>query len=114
MKIRTLILCAAIALFAVEAPSSAAAGISPDKTKKENVQKKADVKVVAFTTNMTCHNCVKKMNENLQFLRGVKDLDVSLENQLITIKYDPSKTDETTLANAIKKLGYKAEKVEAE
>ena len=67
---------------------------------------------VVFSTNMRCKNCVKKINENLSFMKGVKELVVSLENQTITVKYDKRKTDERILAEAVKKLGYKAEKVE--
>lgn len=55
---------------------------------------------------------MNKLNENLAFLKGVKDLKVSLKDQTIKIKYDRRKTDEKTLADAIKKLGYKADKVE--
>lgn len=67
---------------------------------------------VVFSTNMRCKSCVKKINENLSFMKGVKGLAVSLEDQTITIKYDKRKTDEKTLAEAVRKLGYKAEKVE--
>ena len=42
----------------------------------------------------------------------MKDLSVTLDNQQVTITYDPSKTDEAALVKAIEKLGYSAEKVE--
>ena len=67
---------------------------------------------LGFAANMHCDKCVNKLNENLAFLKGVKDLKVSLKDQTIKIKYDRRKTDEKTLADAIKKLGYKADKVE--
>lgn len=78
------------------------------------VEKPADKNVseVVFATNMHCDKCVNKLNENLSFVKGVKDLKVSLKDQTIKIKYDKRKTDEKTLADAIKKLGYKADKVE--
>ncbi len=77
-------------------------------------EKPADKNVgeVVFATNMHCDKCVNKLNENLAFIKGVKDLKVSLKDQTIKIKYDSRKTDEKTLADAIKKLGYKADKVE--
>ncbi len=76
-------------------------------------EKPADKNVVevVFATNMHCENCVKKINENIAFLKGVKDLKVSLKDQTIRIKYDRRKTDEKTLAAAINKLGYKADKM---
>ncbi len=71
---------------------------------------KAQKKTVVFSTHLHCKNCVKKVQENLSFEKGVKDLKVDLEAQTITVTYDPSKTDETKLAKAINKLGYPAEK----
>ncbi len=71
-----------------------------------------NVSEVVFATNMHCDKCVNKINENIAFIKGVKDLKVSLKDQTIKIKYDNRKTNENTLADAIKKLGYKAEKVE--
>ena len=72
---------------------------------------KAEVCTVTFGTNMHCENCQKKITENLSYLKGVKDLKVSLDKQEITVKYDASKTNETNLEKEIKKLGYKAEKL---
>ena len=47
--------------------------------------------------------CSKK---NISFEKGVKDLHVCLEDQIVSIKYDASKTSEETLKAAIEKLGY--------
>ena len=78
--------------------------------KKKDNQKKTET--VTFKTTIHCDNCVKKINENISFEKGVKDLSVTLDNQQVTITYDPSKTDEAALVKAIEKLGYSAEKVE--
>lgn len=71
-------------------------------------QKAAKTETVTFSTNMRCKNCVKKINENIAFEKGVKDLKVSLEKQTITVTFDPSKTSAETLSKAISKLGYNA------
>jgi Copper chaperone len=75
-------------------------------------QDKKETKTVTFKTTMHCENCVKKVTENISFMRGVKDLKVSLDENVVTITYDPSRTNEDLLAAAIRKLGYEAEKVE--
>lgn len=90
------------------AVSSQACVFQKDK-KKENKKK---TETVTFKTSLHCDKCVKKVNENISFEKGVKDLSVSLSEKKVTICYDPSKTDEATLAKAIEKLGYSAEKVE--
>ena len=56
--------------------------------------------------NMHCEKCVAKITENISFEKGVKDLEVSLEDRTVRVKYDASKTDSATLAKAIEKLGY--------
>ena len=48
----------------------------------------------------------KKINDNIAFEKGVKDLSVSLDKKTVTISYDPSKTDEAKLKAALEKLGY--------
>ena len=70
-------------------------------------KKKAELKEVTFSVHLHCENCVNKVQENIAFEKGVKDLKVSLENQTVYVKYDAAKTSEATLKAAIEKLGYK-------
>ena len=67
---------------------------------------KGEVKSVVFSIHLHCMNCVKKVQENIAFEKGVKDLKVSLEDQTVSIKYDPAKTSVQTLKTAIESLGY--------
>lgn len=72
-------------------------------------KKKAELKEVTFNVHLHCANCVKKVQENISFEKGVKDLHVCLEDQIVYIKYDSAKTTEETLKAAVEKLGYKVE-----
>ena len=63
-------------------------------------------KTAVFNVSMHCEKCVKKINDNIAFEKGVKDLSVSLDKKTVTISYDPSKTDEAKLKSALEKLGY--------
>lgn len=63
-------------------------------------------KTVVFNVSMHCEKCVKKINDNIAFEKGVKDLSVSLDKKTVTVSYDPSKTDEAKLKAALEKLGY--------
>ena len=65
---------------------------------------KAEVKEVVFNVNLHCNSCVKKVQENIAFEKGVKGLEVSLEKQTVAVKYDASKTSVETLKAAIQKL----------
>ena len=99
MKNYIKLIVAAVILFGAAFMSSEAYAAKPEK----------EYAVVVINTNLHCEKCVKKVQENISFEKGVKDLDVSLKNQTIKITYDKSKTNEETLAKAVEKLGYKAE-----
>ena len=78
-------------------------------------KKKAEIKEVTFSVHLHCQNCVNKVQENIAFEKGVKDLHVCLEDQIVYIKYDSAKTSEEKLKAAVEELGYKVEgKVEQE
>ena len=83
-----------------------------DKKKKD--KQKKETETVTFRTTIHCQNCVKKVNDNLSFEKGVTDLKITLDDKQVTVTYDPAQTNEEALAKAIEQLGYSAEKVEAE
>ncbi|MCQ2177718.1 MAG: heavy-metal-associated domain-containing protein [Bacteroidales bacterium] len=66
---------------------------------------------VVFLTNLECGHCKKKIEENISFEKGVKDLRVDIESKKVEITFDSAKTDTLKLGNAIRHLGYKAEVV---
>ena len=100
---KRIILLAIAALMTI----SAVAG-TPEKSKKTK-----EVKEVTFNVHLHCANCVKKVQENIAFEKGVKGLDVCQGHQTVTVKYDPAKTSEETLKAAIEKLGYEVSGVVA-
>ena len=105
MKKTIIILLAAI----ISLPSSFAfvSELQEASVLTDNKPLKKSKKEVTFSVHLHCANCVKKVQENIAFEKGVKDLHVCLEDQAVTVKYDPAKTSEETLKAAIEKLGYK-------
>ena len=97
-KILAFVIAASIAVSSAFAADSAA-------DQKKN-KKSKELKEVTWTVNLHCENCVNKVQENIAFEKGVKDLKVSLEDQTVFVKYDAAKTSEQTLKAAIEKLGY--------
>ena len=86
------------------------AAFAQDKKQK----KQANIQEVTFVTTIDCKNCVKKVEANLPYEKGIKDMKVNLEDRTIWIKYDADKTDKEKLAAAIVKLGYEAEEITPE
>ena len=98
-----------IILLAIAALMTISAGAgTPEKSKKTK-----EVKEVTFNVHLHCANCVKKVQENISFEKGVKGLDICQGHQTVTVKYDPAKTSEETLKAAIEKLGYEVSGVVA-
>ncbi len=67
---------------------------------------------VVFASNIHCANCSRKVQDNIAFEKGVKDLKVDVEGKTITVVFNPAKTDTLKLKKAINKLGYTADVVE--
>lgn len=76
-------------------------------TDKKPKKAKAEIKEVTFHVHLHCANCVKKVEENIAFEKGVKDLKVSQADQTVYVKYDSSRTSEQILKKAIEALGFK-------
>ena len=53
-------------------------------------------------------HCEKKIKENLRFEKGISKIEVSLEDNTITITYDPQKTDTEKIIAGFKKIGFNA------
>ena len=72
---------------------------------------KAKKETVTYTVSMHCQNCVNKLTDNLSFVKGVKDLKISLKDKTVVITYDPAKIQKEKFEEMIKKLGYTVEEV---
>ena len=104
MKKTIIIILSALVAFssaAIAADSVSNTVLTDKKPKKA----KAEIKEVTFKAHIHCASCVKKLQENIAFEKGVKDLHICMEDQIVYIKYDSSKTTEEKLKNAIVKLG---------
>lgn len=104
MKKTIIIIISALAAFPF--PSFAAdMATGTSQVEKKSKKAKAEIKDVTFNVELHCASCVKKLKENISFEKGVKDLHICMEDQIVAIKYDSSKTNEETLRSAIEKLG---------
>jgi periplasmic mercuric ion binding protein len=91
-----------IALFIVVFASVAQEIKEPaKKMKNENV---------SFVVSMHCDACKTKIEKNVSWEKGVKDLVVDLDKKTVSVVYDPQKTSEDQVRKSIEKLGYSVEK----
>lgn len=69
-----------------------------------------DIQTAVFTTQpgISCQNCVKRIQDNLRFVKGVKSVEASVEKQTVTVTYDAEKTNAETIRAAFKKIHFTA------
>ena len=80
----------------------------------QDVKKKSNEAKVVFSVSMDCHSCEQKIVNNLGRSTGIRDLSTDLEKKLVTIKYQPNRTDVAKLKAAIEKLGFTCEEVKVD
>ncbi|WP_291530034.1 heavy-metal-associated domain-containing protein [Bacteroides sp. UBA939] len=69
-----------------------------------------DIRTAVFkVSQMSCENCVRKINHNIRFEKGVKEFSTDLKTKMVTITYDAEKTDVNKLKAGFKKFDYEAE-----
>ncbi len=75
-------------------------------------EKKAQEKVkVTFEVPLDCMSCVEKVNKQMAFEKGVKDLKCDLANKTVTVTYRKDQTDIEKLREGFAKIGYKNLKI---
>lgn len=78
---------------------------------KKDVKNKKET-VTFFVKGMDCQNCVKKIEKNIAFEKGVTDLKCDLTTQTAQVSYKVDKTSKTKLASAFEKIGMEATPVD--
>ena len=76
--------------------------------KKEQTKKKKTEKVT-FLVSLHCENCKAKIEKNISWEKGVKDLMVDLKDKTVAITYNSENTTEGNLKTAIEQLGFTVE-----
>jgi len=72
------------------------------------------VKEIKIQTSAVCGMCEDRLESNLVFEKGVKSVELDDKTKVLTITYKTSKTDPDKLREAVSKLGYDADDVEAD
>lgn len=75
------------------------------QTKKE---KKSTKETVVFSVPMDCEGCRTKVIGYMSYEKGVRDISANLEQQTVTIVYNPQKTNVEKLIQGFAKIDKKA------
>ena len=69
----------------------------------QDVKKKKE-SATFFIEAMDCDHCVKKVEKNIAFEKGVTDLKCDLSTRTVVVTYRADKTSATRLVSAFKKI----------
>ena len=73
---------------------------------------KAERDTVVFYVDIHCDGCAQKIEKNIAFEKGVKDMHIDKQKQTVTLVYDGSKTTIEKLQAAFEKIKKPVKKVE--
>ena len=99
-RILTIMICAMFALTMASA--------------QETKKKSNSVTTKFLVESMSCENCVKKIEKNIAFEKGVTDLKCELKTKTVEVTYRPDKTNDEKLMAAFKKIDKPAKVVKKE
>ena len=73
---------------------------------------KKNEKTVIFNANLHCESCKAKVEKNIPYEKGVKDLKVDMKTQTITVTFREDKNTTENLQKAIEKLNIEVKGIE--
>jgi copper chaperone len=80
-----------------------------DKTNIENVPQEERLLLTAYLgiAGMTCDECVKKVEQALRELTGIKEVSVDRERAIAKVTFDSSAINVPAMHDALLRSGYK-------
>ncbi len=74
-------------------------------------QKKSKTETTPFTVSIDCQGCIDTITKELAFVKGVRDLEFSLEDKRVDVTYRSDKVSKETIAEKIRTQGYEVEEI---
>ena len=84
------------------------------KSEKKDTKKNQETIEFVVTNEDLCNNCVKKINNNIAFEKGVTGLDIDQANNLVKVTYRKDRTSPEKLKSAFSKIKMEVKEVERE
>jgi periplasmic mercuric ion binding protein len=69
---------------------------------------------VKIKTSAVCGMCKDRIETGLSSEKGVKSVSLDTDTKIVTVGYDPEKTNPDKIRTAISKIGYDADNVKAD
>lgn len=77
-------------------------------------QKPASKAEIKISTSAQCGSCKERIEKAMAYEKGVKKSDLDLQTKVLTVVFDPRKTNPEKIRLAVSKTGYDADDVAAD
>ena len=68
---------------------------------------------VKIKTSAVCGMCKKTIEKDLAYEKGVLSSELEVSSQMLTVKYNPKKTNPAKIKKSLTKIGYDADELPA-
>ncbi len=75
------------------------------QTEEKAGKKEQEIKIA---TNLHCESCKAKIESDLAYVKGVKEVNADVATKVVTVKFSTKKTSAEAIVERIQKLGYQA------
>lgn len=72
------------------------------------------LETVKIKTSAICEMCKATIEKKLAFTKGVTESNLNLDDKVVTVTYNPKKTDVQSIKKSISEAGYDADEVMAD
>lgn len=69
--------------------------------------------VVKIKTSAECGSCKKRIEEKLNYTKGVKYAELDVESKIVEVKFNPKKISVEDIKRILSETGYDADEVKA-
>jgi copper chaperone CopZ len=77
-------------------------------------EKKAKYETVVIQTSAECGDCKVRIEDGLNYMKGVKFAELDLETKKVTVKFSPKKSTLLQVKEKINSIGYDADDLKAQ
>ena len=77
-------------------------------------EKSKNAEEIKIQTSAVCGMCKDRIEHNLAYEKGIKNVSLDDETKVVTVGYSPKKTNPDEIRKAISKIGYDADDVAAD
>lgn len=74
----------------------------------------SNLETVEINTTAQCGMCKETIEKAMAYERGIKEFNLDVDSKVLTVTYNPKKTNPDKIRQAVAKVGYDADDVKAD